>query len=137
MSFDDEAVGQLIRKYDANQGTLGRLQQSHSEFIEQIEKLLAMITAQGISVDVTDTNFQAGFGQGQIPRNILNSSLTAYWHYALRPMRKDDWKTVCNGLVSNVSFSNHRIRTRTLPGALGRICAGSPYWTWLDTPLPR
>lgn len=72
MSFDDEAVGQLIRKYDANQGTLGRLQQSRSEFIEQIEKLLAMITAQGISVDVTDTNFQAGFGQGQIPRNILD-----------------------------------------------------------------
>ena len=71
MGFDDEAVGQLIRKYDANQQALGRLQRSYDGCIEQIDQLRSMIKSQGISLDVTNTDFMAGFGQGQIPRNIL------------------------------------------------------------------
>ena len=68
----NEAVGQLIRKYDANQHHLIGLRESFDRIVSQVSHLEEMVRENRTSVEVTETDFRVEFGSGQIPRNIVD-----------------------------------------------------------------
>ena len=72
MTFDNEAVGQLIRKCDANQHHLIGLRESFDRIVSQVSHLEEMVRENRTSVEVTETDFRVEFGSGQIPRNIVD-----------------------------------------------------------------
>ena len=71
MTLDDAQVGHLIKKYDANQQNLRGLEQSFDVIIKLLASLSEIASKQSMSIEVTDTDFRSGFGNTQIPRDIV------------------------------------------------------------------
>lgn len=73
MELDDTAVGQLVRKYDANEHRLEDMHKSFNTVVQQLAALNEMVSTQRINVEVTEAEFRASFGNTTVPRTLLES----------------------------------------------------------------